>query len=64
MTVHMAMLRVNVTDTNIRNFMSVVFVKFVCVSMVVIMSQFNWLVRLTERYYKILFVVLFCLYIT
>jgi len=60
----MVMVRVDITDKNIRNFVTVVFVKFICVSMVVIMSQFNWLVRLIERYYKILFVVLFCLYIT
>jgi hypothetical protein len=64
MTVHKLMLRVNVTDTNIRNFMTVVFVKFICFSMVVIRSQFNWLVRMNERCYRILFVVLFCLYAT
>jgi len=50
MTVHKLMLRVNVRDTNIRNFKTVVFVKFICFSMVVIMSQFNWLVSLNERY--------------
>jgi len=64
MTVHKLMLRVNVADTHIKNFMTVVFVKFICFSMVVIMSEFNWLVRLNERYYRILFVVLFCLYTT
>ena len=64
MTVHKPMLRVNVTDTNIKNFMTVVFVKFKCFSMVVIMSRFNWLVRLNEKYYRILFVVLFSLYTT
>jgi len=64
MTVHKVMLRVNVTHTNFRNFKTVVFVKFICVSMVVIMSQINWLIRLNDRYHKILYVVLFCLYIT